>query len=196
MTKLKGAHLFKVGFFAQMARFNNRTTGNDNGSITTQNYTTVTGNDWADLLLGYTSNYSQSSDNIEAAMEAHRFDFYAQDTWKLNTRITLNCGPRVDHIGWWFDRGGHIAVFNPAAYVATSHYTDYRGLESHLTNPSRAALRFQAAGLPVDALSGPCVRSLRKRQDRNSRWIRDQLLQRSRDQRLFRDHGAAEFQGR
>src|SRR6266568_2260346 len=136
LTKLKGVHLIKVGFFWQMARFNNRTTGNDNGAVTTQNYTTVTGNDWADLLLGYTSNYSQSSSNIEASMQDNRFDFYAQDTWKVNNHFTANYGLRVNHIGSWYDRGGNIAIFNPSAYVATSNYTDYTGLQSHKTNSS------------------------------------------------------------
>jgi len=136
LTKLKGVHLFKAGFFWQMGRYNNRTTGNDNGSIDTQNYTTVTGNDWADLLLGYTSNYSQSSSNIDAAMQANRFDFYSQDAWKASSRLTVNYGLRVNHLGWWYDRGGHIAIFNPSAYVATSNYTDYTGLQSHLTDSS------------------------------------------------------------
>lgn len=136
LTKLKGVHLIKVGFFWQTGRFNNRTTGNDNGSVTTQNYTTVTGNDWADLLLGYVSNYSQSSNNIEAAMQLNRFDFYGEDAWKIDSHLTLNYGLRVDHIGWWYDRGGHIAVFNPAAYDANSSYTDYTGLQSHRTNSS------------------------------------------------------------
>lgn len=136
LTKLKSVHLIRFGFFWQFARFNNRTTGNDNGSIDTQNYTSVTGNDWADLLLGYTSNYSQSSSNIEAAMQSNRFDLYAEDAWKINPHLTVNYGVRADHIGWWYDRGGHIAIFNPAAYVATSKYTDYTGLESHRTTPS------------------------------------------------------------
>ena len=136
LTKLKGVNLIKVGFFWQMGRFNNRTTGNDNGSVYTENYTSVTGNDWADLLLGYTSNFSQSSSNIKAAMQANRFDFYAQDALKLNSHLSVNFGLRVDHIGWWYDRGGRIAIFNPSAYVSTSAYTDYTGLQSHLTNSS------------------------------------------------------------
>jgi hypothetical protein len=136
LTKLKGVHLIRFGFYWQMGRFNNRTTGNDNGSVTTQNYTTVTGNDWADLLLGYVSNYSQSSSNIEASMQDNRFDFYAEDAWKVNSHLTVNYGLRVDHIGWWYDRGGHIAIFNPAAYDPNSAYTDFTGMQSHKTTSS------------------------------------------------------------
>jgi hypothetical protein len=136
LTKLEGNHLLKAGFFAQIGRFNNLTTGNDNGSVSTESYSGTTGNDWADLLLGYTSEWSQSSSNIMALMEEKRFDFFAQDTWKAARRLTLNYGLRVDHIGWWYDRMGRIAIFNPAAYVASSSYAAYSGIESHATTSS------------------------------------------------------------
>jgi len=136
LTMLKGKHMIKGGFFAQIGHYNILTTGNDNGSVSMQNWGAVTGNDWADLLLGNILSYSQSSSNILADMESNRFDFFLQDTWKLASRLTLNYGLRVDHIGWWYDRGGRIAIFNPSAYVATpsQNYTSYSGLETHSTN--------------------------------------------------------------
>jgi Carboxypeptidase regulatory-like domain len=138
LTKLLGRHMLKAGFYAEIGRFNNLTTGNDNGSVSMQTYCGLSGNDWADLLLGYTCEWAQSSSNIMANMEANRFDFFAQDTWKAGSRLTLNYGLRVDHIGWWYDRGGRIAIFNPAAYVAsaTPSYTSYTGIESNATTPS------------------------------------------------------------
>jgi hypothetical protein len=132
-----------VGFFGQLARYNLLTAGNDNGSVSTESYTNnsstdsyTTGNDWADLLMGYVSGFTQSSSNIEASMEEKRFDFFAQDTWKATPKLTLNYGLRVDHIGSWFDRGGRIAVFIPADYVASSSYTDYTGIKTHATDSS------------------------------------------------------------
>jgi hypothetical protein len=134
LTKLRGRHLFKVGFYGQMGRYNLLTTGNDNGAVSTDSYTDVTGNDWADLLLGNISGYTQSSQNIKAGMEEKRFDFFAQDTWKASSKLTLNYGLRVDHIGSWYDRAGRIAIFDPAAYVAGSSYTSYTGIETHATD--------------------------------------------------------------
>jgi len=134
LTYLYRTHLFRAGFYAQYARYNLLTTGNDNGSVDTENYSTVTGNDWADLLLGYTSYYSQSSGNIKADMAQKRFDFYLQDTWKLNSRLTLNYGLRVDHLGWWYDRGGRIAIFNPSAWIAAAPITAYSGIQSNSSN--------------------------------------------------------------
>jgi len=148
LTKLKGTHLFRAGFFAQVGRYNILTTGNDNGSVTMQNWGAVTGNDWADLLLGNILSYAQSSANIMADMESNRFDFFLQDTWKATSRLTLNYGLRVDHIGWWYDRGGRIAIFNPAAYVATpaANYTSYSGLQTHSTTSSVPLSGAQALG--------------------------------------------------
>jgi hypothetical protein len=133
LTKLKGNHLLRVGFFAQIGFFNGRTTGTDNGSVTTETYAGETGNDWADLLLGNIANFNQSSNNLMAHMKEKRFDFYGQDTWKISPRFTLNYGLRVDHIGWWYDTSGLIAVFNPAAYSSSVVNS---GMESHATNPS------------------------------------------------------------
>jgi hypothetical protein len=136
LTKVWGKHLFKFGFFGQLGRFNLLTTGNDNGSVTTDTYTGVSGNDWADLLMGFTSGFTQSSANIEAGMVNKRFDFFAQDTWKATSKLTLNYGMRLDHIGWWYDSKGRITIFNPAAYVAGSALTAYTGMQSHATNSS------------------------------------------------------------
>jgi outer membrane receptor protein involved in Fe transport len=63
------------------------------------------------------------------------FSFFFKDTWKASRRLTLNYGLRVNHIGWWYDTGGHIGVFVPSAY---SNTVPYSGIESHATTPSVA----------------------------------------------------------
>lgn len=135
LTWLKGTHLLRAGFFIQYARYDLLTTGSDNGSVDTENYDAVTGNDWAELLIGDISNFTQTSANIDADMSFKRFDFYGQDTWKVSKRLTLNYGLRVDHIGWWYDRGGRVAIFNTSDYNPNSTYTTYSGLETHSTDP-------------------------------------------------------------
>ncbi len=117
LTFLKGTHLFRAGFYAQYARYNLLTTGSDNGSVDTENYDSLTGNDWADLLIGNISNFSQTSANIHADMALKRFDFYGQDTWKMNSHLTVNYGLRVDqYIGWWGTNG---AATSPSSDPAT-----------------------------------------------------------------------------
>ena len=163
VTHLWRTHLIKAGFFAQIGRYNSYTTGNNNGYLYVDTYSSPSkkcwdsacsssqdGNLYADLYAGYASGFSYSSENIEADMWAKRFDFFAQDTWQVNSKLSLNYGLRVDHIGRWYDGGGRIAVFNPSDYVSTSSYTDYTGMESHKTNSAipisgSKALGFQFA---------------------------------------------------
>lgn len=83
LTKLMKNHLIKAGFYTEVAQFNNLTTGNDNGSVSMQTYCGTTGNDWADLLLGNTCEWSQSSSNIMALMQANRFGFLLRTLGRL-----------------------------------------------------------------------------------------------------------------
>ena len=96
-TKKLGTHLIQFGFYDVFALYNNLTTGNDNGTVedtvaaygTNSNYqydNNSTGNEFADLLVGDISGYTQSSQNVMAHMENRRFDFYGEDTWKANSR--------------------------------------------------------------------------------------------------------------
>jgi hypothetical protein len=152
LTKKLGAHLIQFGFYDVFASYNNLTTGSDNGTITdttasygtngaTGDQTTAyqainesTGNEFSDLLVGNISGYSQSSPNVMANMRNKRFDFYGEDTWKVNSRLTFNYGARLNHIAWWYDKNGLISVFNPAAYDPSAPVTAYSGLQDHATN--------------------------------------------------------------
>jgi hypothetical protein len=153
LTKEVGNHLLRFGFYDVFATYNNLTTGNDNGTVesTAATYVTgSTGNEFSDLLIGQISGYAQSSQNVMAHMVNKRFDFYAEDTWKANSRLTINYGARLDHIAWWYDKNGLIAVFNPAAYSASAAITAYSGMQDHATNSAipisgAAPLNFQFA---------------------------------------------------
>jgi hypothetical protein len=161
VTKKLGAHLIEFGFYDVLAGYNKLTTGYDNGTIsstiatygTDSNYQAVnnsTGNEFADLLVGDISGYTQSSPNVMAHMRNKRFDFYGEDTWKVGNRLTVNYGARLDHIAWWYDTNGLISVFNPAAYNASAPITAYSGMQDHATNPAinisgRKPLGFQFA---------------------------------------------------
>ncbi len=182
LTKKLGAHLIQFGFYDVLASYNNLTTGNDNGSVTStaatygtygaagnsaasnpssyayQAVNNSTGNEFADLLVGNISGYTQSSQNVMAHMKNKRFDFYGEDTWKVSSRVTINYGARLDHIAWWYDTNGLISVFNPAAYNASAPITMYSGMQDHATNPAinisgRKPLGFQfapSAGFAID----------------------------------------------
>ncbi|WP_263373602.1 carboxypeptidase regulatory-like domain-containing protein [Granulicella aggregans] len=135
ITKVLGRHILRFGFYDVYAAYNNQTTGNDNGTVSAGTYVAgSTGNEFSDLYVGRIAGYAQSSQNIMAHMINKRFDFYGQDTWKIGSRLTVNYGARLDHIAWWYDKDGKIAVFNPAAYDPSAPITAYTGMQTHATN--------------------------------------------------------------
>ena len=75
-----------------------------------------------------------SAKPVSVAVE--RFDFYAQDTWRVNSRFTLNYGARLDHIAWWYDKNGNISVFNAASYDPKTPASTYSGMQTHTTHPA------------------------------------------------------------
>jgi hypothetical protein len=146
VSKAFSRHLLKVGVYYARQSFNKLTLGNDNASVATEYYNFTTGNEFADLLTGQIGYYAQSSANIMGHMAQQRTDFYAQDLWKAFSRLTLNYGARLDHIGWWYDKQGRMVVFDPAAYNSGAPLEDASGLVSHQTDSGVARSGSQPLG--------------------------------------------------
>jgi hypothetical protein len=137
VSKVLGTHLLRAGVYFAYLRYPLRTQGFDNGLIQTQNWiSTTTGNEFADLLEGNIGNYQQSSSNIMAHMAENQFDFYGMDKWRIGRRLTVNYGLRVDHIGWWYDQEGRVAIFDPSMYDPNAAPNAATGMVTHATDPS------------------------------------------------------------
>ena len=161
VSKVLRNHLIKAGIYFERDTFNKRTTGQDNGSVSTSYYNyDATGNPFADLLVGKINSYSQSSANFMANMVLPRIDFFAEDLWQASRRLTLNYGVRVDHIQRWYDQNGRDVIFDPTLYNAAGAVGNTSGLVDHATTPSvtlsgAPGLGFQTAfsgGFAFDAL--------------------------------------------
>jgi hypothetical protein len=75
-----------------------------------------TGNDFADFLLGYATNYNESAvqqtghwNNISTAL-------YFQDNYRVNNRLTLNLGLRWDGIPHAYEANQQMSNFYPNLY--------------------------------------------------------------------------------
>ncbi|SNS35758.1 Carboxypeptidase regulatory-like domain-containing protein [Granulicella rosea] len=138
ISKILRSHILKAGVYYERDSFNKRTTGQDNGSVTTSyyNYDKGTGNPFADLLVGAINSYSQSSANFMAQMLLPRFDFFVEDLWQANPRLTVNYGLRIDHIARWYDVNGRNVIFDPSLYNASGAVGNTSGLTNHMTNPN------------------------------------------------------------
>src|SRR5947207_6796908 len=100
-----------------------------------------TGNAYSDMLIGQLTQYSETNFDVVPAFRYLTTDFYAQDSWKLSRRLTVDYGMRFSHLGPWVDTTGYgFAAWNPSLYAAgtggTVNGTTFKGLEWNKVNSS------------------------------------------------------------
>jgi hypothetical protein len=138
LTKIWGSHAAKFGFYFERITNNQPGNGNSNGSIS-ENISSAnsTGNTFADLLLGRVASYNEQTKNVLHNIAWNRFEFYAQDTWKMKPNLTLNFGARVSSIAPWEDREGRgVVAFDQARYDAAAPGTPFPGIVYHALDSS------------------------------------------------------------
>ena len=68
-----------------------------------------TGIDFADYLLGLPQQTTLQSGTSEYQFRANSYDLYAQDDWRIFSKLSLNLGLRYEYIGPYTEVGNHIA---------------------------------------------------------------------------------------
>jgi hypothetical protein len=112
-------HTLKMGMFYQRSRKDQIAWNNLNGQFTFQPGTFGSynfGDPIAEELLGYFSSFSQSTARPTGAFRYNQLEFYVQDTWKVNSRLTLDYGMRFAWIPPQYDANNQVALFVPSAY--------------------------------------------------------------------------------
>jgi hypothetical protein len=81
------------------------------------NFTGVFTNDpIADFLLGYGASYSELAKVITPNYIYNQVELYAQDTWKVSKRLTVNLGVRYFYMPHVYEENDLISNFLPNAY--------------------------------------------------------------------------------
>jgi hypothetical protein len=115
-SKTSGKHTWKFGGEFRYLQVNERNFANPNGGFVFDG--SVTGVDFADYLLGATTNIGSNAPYTQAAEQfldsrTRYGGAFVQDSWKVKSNLTLNLGLRWEVSMPWYDTQGKIQTFNP-----------------------------------------------------------------------------------
>jgi Carboxypeptidase regulatory-like domain len=137
LTKVKGDHTLKVGFFYEWIRNSQPANDNTNGeALVSAGNSFSYGNEYADLLTGNLNSYNEASFNRLNEISYNTIEFFVQDSWKATRKLTVNAGVRFTHFQpWEDDLGFGYSIFNPSAF-SPSCASAYCGYQWHAINKS------------------------------------------------------------
>jgi hypothetical protein len=125
----KGRHNFKFGFFTER---NSKTEPGSNNYAGVYNFghsadnPLSTGNGFANALLGHFTTYTELANRIDRERRHWQTDAYAQDSWRITPRVTIDYGVRVTHHGALYEVRNMNAAFDPNLWDARKVPTLYR----------------------------------------------------------------------
>lgn len=112
---VKGNHNFGFGGHIELSKYDLTSLGNTNGRFGFNG--TNTNNALASFQIGYMNSFSQGAAEF-VANRNHFPGLYAQDSWKVTRRFTLNYGVRWETFSPWTNKLNQQIAFNPANYAA------------------------------------------------------------------------------
>lgn len=128
LTWIVKSHTMKFGAFYERSRKDQISYGNSNGQFGFNACSTSAegcvngvpnahdGSPIASALLGYFTSFGQSNARPTGHFRYNQVEFYAQDTWQVSQRLTLDYGIRFVYIPPQYDTNNQVALFEPAAY--------------------------------------------------------------------------------
>jgi hypothetical protein len=119
---VKGNHNFALGGNIELSKMD---TNNETKKSGVFNFAATKTNDaLASFLLGFMQTFTQGSGQYLNARN-HFVGFFAQDSWKMSKRLTLDYGVRYDPFFPWSEIAHRITQFSPTAYAAGIHSPQY-----------------------------------------------------------------------
>jgi hypothetical protein len=113
-SKVLGQHSLKFGFYAQRSWKDQTSFGAFDGSYVFSDSATNpldTNFGYSNAALGVYNSFSQAANFINGQYRYWNFEFYAQDTWKVSRRLTLDYGLRVAYVQPQYDASLQAATF-------------------------------------------------------------------------------------
>ncbi len=113
LSYLRGKHAFKFGFEYLDAIFDGNTYNQGNGDLvfnSLQSFLSGSVDGGGQILLG----------NPQINARSHNYALFAQDDWRVKTRLTLNLGLRWTYTSPFSERNNYVGNFNPNVNPATT----------------------------------------------------------------------------
>jgi hypothetical protein len=171
LSWVKGRHAFKFGFDAMKMRAVDAL-----GFFGADNYGTYgfsgqfTGYDFADFLIGAPAQSDLDDVQLDNDGRNYILAFFAQDSWKVSKRLTVELGLRFDYHPGYTDAGGQIGNFIQTPLSGGAVYPDGAAnrlatsfLQSFDACPNAALPGL--AGDPLSANGAPCTPVMTASQD-------------------------------
>jgi predicted RecA/RadA family phage recombinase len=83
-------------------------------------------NGYANALLGVYQTYQQATNRYNTGTYQYTLDFYAQDSWRVSKRFTVELGLRLNHMGSPYDQTNSSSNFFPELYSNSKAGALYR----------------------------------------------------------------------
>ena len=128
VTKVAGRHTFKGGFYNNHSFKAQNVGAGGIANLTFQGYVNFgndtnnaldTGYGYANAATGVFTQYLQASKFVEGSMIYNNTEFYVQDNWKVNNRLTLDYGLRFTHQQPQHDQYQQMSNFFPDQWSAS-----------------------------------------------------------------------------
>ena len=113
-TLARGPHVLKFGGLYQYQVKNQPIQTGPQGQFSFNG--SFTSNSFADFLLGYPNNYSQISRQLIGRYRYNQIEIFAQDDWRVTSRLTLNLGVRYYILPAGYERDDQMVNFLPFHY--------------------------------------------------------------------------------
>jgi hypothetical protein len=124
LSKVLGKHTLKTGVYIEHNQKIQPSGGGYSGSYNfspdSLNGVNNTGNGYANALLGYVDSYSQQTARAVFDTRYWNLEFYVQDNFRVNRKLTLDYGIRFYHQTPQIDLNNTFSNFVPALYSKSS----------------------------------------------------------------------------